>query len=114
MEVLWDRAPRTIMQITAELEPATGWTKHTVISFLKRMEKKGAVSWVEEGRARAYSPAYPKEEAVAEEGERFLDRVFGGSLGLMVSSMAGSRGLSEDEIAELSDILEKAKEGRHG
>lgn len=106
--------PRTIMQITAELEPKTGWTKHAVISFLKRMEKKGEASWVEEGRTRAYSPAYPKGVAAAEEGERVLDRVFGGSLWLMVSSMAGSRGLSEEEFAELTDILKRAEEGRRG
>lgn len=115
MEALWERSPQTITQLTAALEPKTGWGKHTVISFLNRMEKKGAVTYTEAGRARAYVPAYPKEEAAAQESERFLDRVFGGSLGLMVSAMTGSRKLSQEDIAELMDILEKAKGGEgHG
>ena len=111
MEALWEQAPRTIMELTAVLEPSTGWSKHTVISFLNRMEKKGAVAYTEMGRAKAYAPAYPKEEATAEETERFLDRVFGGSLGLMVNTLVAGRTLSDDDIAQLMDILEKAKGG---
>lgn len=111
MEALWERAPRTITQLTAELEGETGWTKHTIISFLGRMEKKGAVSYEEQGRAKAYSPCYPREEATLEEAGRFLDRVFGGSLGLMVSSMMRGRALSEDDVRELLDILQSGEKG---
>lgn len=114
MEALWAQSPRTIKELTEALEPATGWSKHTVISFLNRMEKKGAVSYAEVGRARAYAPAYPKEEATAEETERFLDRVFGGSLGLMVNTLVEGRALTDDDITQLMDILEKAKGGESG
>ena len=114
MEALWEQAPRTITQLTAELEGETGWTKHTIISFLNRMEKKGAVKYEEVGRAKAYSPAYPREEAGREEAERFLDRVFGGSLGLMVSSLAQGEGISDEDLRQLEDILRRAKgEERH-
>ena len=37
MECLWDHAPQTMGEITATLEPATGWTRQTVITLLKRM-----------------------------------------------------------------------------
>lgn len=114
MEALWEDSPRTIAQLTAALEPDTGWSKHTVISFLGRMEKKGAVTYREAGRAKAYSPAYPRGEGTREEAERFLDRVFGGSLGLMVNALVQDRGLSESEVKELMDILDRAKgEGGH-
>ena len=69
------------------------------------------MTYREEGRARAYCPACPREEVTREETERFLDRVFGGSLGLMVHSMVESRALSDDDIEELMDILERAKGG---
>lgn len=111
MEALWENAPQTITQLTATLEAETGWTKHTIISFLNRMDKKGAVSYQELGRAKAYSPACSREEVTREEAERFLDRVFGGSLGLMVNSMVKSRALTDDDIQELMEILERAKGG---
>ena len=41
MEVLWDHSPRTMSEITKTLEPVTGWTRHTVITLLKRMQEKG-------------------------------------------------------------------------
>ena len=46
MEVLWDGAPRTMAEITKTLEPATGWTRHTVITLLKRMQEKAAWRWM--------------------------------------------------------------------
>ena len=111
MEALWDRAPQTITQLTAGLEEETGWGKHTVISFLNRMEKKGAVTYRENGRAKEYSPAYVREEAGLEEAERFLDRVFSGSLGLMVSSLVEGKQVKEEELKQLRDILDRAEGG---
>ena len=49
LEVLWDRSPRTMSEIMKTLEPTMGWTRHTVISLLKRMEDKGTVKVDESG-----------------------------------------------------------------
>ena len=43
LNVLWERSPMTITQITAALRDVTGWDKHAVISRLKRMLEKGSV-----------------------------------------------------------------------
>ena len=43
--------------------------------------------------------------------ENFLGKVYGGSLGMMMSAMVESRGLSQADIAELSAILKKAGGG---
>ena len=32
MNHLWDKAPQTIMELTAGLQEETGWDKHTVIT----------------------------------------------------------------------------------
>ena len=39
MEGLWESQPRTMAEITRALEPETGWTRHTVITLLKRMQE---------------------------------------------------------------------------
>lgn len=111
MEALWDHGGQTIAQLTAALEGETGWGKHTVISFLNRMEKKGAVTYHEEGRARVYEPACPRQEARRQEAQRFLDRVFAGSLGGLVSTMVDAKGLSEEDVRTLMDILDRAEGG---
>ncbi|MDE7017958.1 MAG: BlaI/MecI/CopY family transcriptional regulator [Lachnospiraceae bacterium] len=110
MELLWDNAPQTMMQITNYFKDSTGWTKHTVMTFLRRMEEKGAIHYEEGGRAKLYYPDIEKSEAMLQETEEFLDKVFGGHLGLMLNTMVEKKALSKDEIEELYAILRKAGE----
>lgn len=63
------------------------------------------------GKAKQFYPAVSREETALEETRGFLDRVYNGSLGLMVDAMVSSRSLSEQDIEELMEILKKAEEG---
>ena len=108
MNRLWERSPRTITQLTAALKEETGWTKNTVITMLSRLEAKGAVRHEEGERAKRYFPVMDRRDAARAETESFLGKVYGGSLGLMMSAMVESRQLTESDIAELSAILEQA------
>ena len=110
MYKLWEEPSRTIAQLTAALQPETGWSKHTVITMLNRLEGKGAVSH-DGGTPRHYSATLAKEDAARAETRSFLDKVYGGRLGLMMSAMVDSRSLTQQDIDELAAILEKAKEG---
>ncbi|RKJ44060.1 BlaI/MecI/CopY family transcriptional regulator [bacterium 1XD8-76] len=110
MNLLWGQAPRTMMQITNTLKAETGWTKHTVMSFLKRMEEKGALHYEEGEKAKLYYPDLEREEAVLQETEDFLDRVFQGKMGMMLNTMVQQRALSKEDMEELHKILEQAEE----
>lgn len=110
MNRLWEQSPRTIMELTADLREETGWSKNTIITMLSRLEAKGAVRHEEGVRAKAYYPAVDRETAARAETESFLGKVYGGSLGLLVSAMVESRALTEEDLAELSAILEKGGE----
>ena len=107
---LWERSPRTITELTADLREETGWSKNTIITMLSRLEAKGAVRHEEGARAKAYYPAVDRETAARAETESFLGKVYGGSLRLLVSAMVESRALTEEDLAELSAILEKGGE----
>ena len=108
MNHLWAKSPRTITELTAAVREETGWSKNTVITMLSRLEAKGAVAHEEGGRAKRYFPAVAREDAALAETESFLSKVYGGSLGLMMSAMTQSKSLTEEDIAELSAILERA------
>ena len=110
MNLLWGQAPRTMMQITNTLKAETGWTKHTVMSFLKRMEEKGALHYEEGEKAKLYYPDLEREEAVLQETEDFLDRVFQGKMGMMLNTMVQQRALSKEDMEALHKILEQAEE----
>lgn len=112
MDVLWEEAPQTIMQLTRRFQETTGWTKHTVMTFLKRMEEKGAIYHEEGERAKRYYPKIDRQEAALQETEEFLDKVFGGRMGLMLITMVERKALSREEISELYEILRRAEAKR--
>ena len=101
MECLWDHAPQTMGEITATLESATGWTRQTVITLLKRMAEKGAVSMDDTGRAKKYTPLVTREEASAEETHKLLNHVFSGKASLLVNQLVDSGDLSAKDLQEI-------------
>ena len=101
MECLWVHAPQTMGEITATLESATGWTRQTVITLLKRMTEKGAVSMDDSGRAKKYNPLITREEASAEETHKLLDHVFKGKASLLVNQLVDSGNLTEEDLKEI-------------
>lgn len=112
MESLWERSPQTLTELVRELSPAAGWSKSTIVTMVTRLEAKGAVAYTEGARARLYAPVIPREQAALEETESLLHRVYRGSVGMMVHTLADSRGLSDEDIEELSAVLEKARRER--
>ena len=110
MTILWEREPITIMQLTAALKNETGWTKNTVITLLKRMEKKEAVAYEQGKTAKNYYSLMKREDVCVEETRSFLKRIYRGSLGMMVNSLIEQDAVSKEDIAELYDILKKAEE----
>ena len=110
MGALWEEAPQTIMQMTRRFQETTGWTKHTIMTFLRRMEDKGAVRYEAGERAKLYYPQIERQEAALQETEDFLDRVFQGKMGMMLNTMVQQRALSKEDMEELHKILEQAEE----
>ena len=109
MEVLWDHSPRTMTEITAILEPTTGWTRHTVITLLKRMLEKGSISMDDTERAKKYTPLITREEASTEETHKFLSHIFKGKASLLVNHLVVSGDLSEEDLQQILDVMKDKK-----
>ena len=87
---------------------STGWDKHIIITMLGRMEKKEAVAHRQGGRAKIFYPLVSRSEVSMQETRGFLEKVYRGSLGMMVNAMVEDQALSDEEIQELYEILEQA------
>ncbi|MBR3769249.1 MAG: BlaI/MecI/CopY family transcriptional regulator [Lachnospiraceae bacterium] len=112
MNILWDNSPLpcTITQLTKILSSTTGWTKHTVMALLKRLEEKDAVYYEDGERAKQYYAKIPQNEAMIEETKSFLDKTFKGKLGLMINTLISEEAISKEEMDELYHILEQKRE----
>ena len=109
MECLWEK-PHTLMELVAVLEKSVGWSKSTVATMVRRMEEKGIISYVENGRTKVFSPVLSREDVAVRETEHLLQRVYNGSIGMLVNAMAQSNTLTKADIDELYEILKKAEE----
>ncbi len=107
LNLLWEKEGLSIQQIVEELEADTGWSRHAVISFLKKMENKGTVRYEEQGRTKYYYAVAKRDEVVMESAQNVLKKFFGGKLGLMVSYMADANKLTEEDVEELHALLDK-------
>lgn len=114
MESLWEQHPRTLMELVRTLSPKTGWSKSTIVTMIGRLEHKGALEYTEGGRARLYSPTVSREQAAVQETETLLHRLYRGSVAMMVNTIADGRGLTSEDIEELTAILQRAKQEREG
>lgn len=110
LNLLWDNGSLSTMQITKCLDEETGWSKQAVISFLKRMEAKELVTYVEKGRSKYYIPLVEKEKMAKEERTSFLEKFYQGKLGLMVSAMAEEEALTNQDIADLRALLDSLQQ----
>lgn len=111
LDCLWQRSPQTAMELVEALSRRVGWAKSTTLTTLRRMEAKGLLAGETVGRSRRYTPLVDRETATVRETSGFLDRVYRGSVGQMVSTMARRQGLTEEDLAELRAILAQAEGG---
>ena len=112
MNCLWNKPNQKISEIVIALSEKKVWDKHTVITLLNRMEKKGAVSFERNGRAKEYYPLISQKETVKQETEQFFERVCQGSLRLLVYSFLSSKAVKKEDLDELYRMLDEAREGK--
>jgi predicted transcriptional regulator len=109
MEVLWRESPLAASGVAERVGPERGWSLQTVKTMLSRLVGKGAVVHEEQGRRFLYRPAITRDEFVAGESRRLLDRMFGGRLTPLVAHLAERDSLSADDIAEIEALLRELK-----
>ena len=109
MNVLWEQEAATITELTAALQEETGWDKHIIITMLNRMVKKGAVAFRVSGRAKQFYPILLRSEVSIRETKGFLNKVYRGSVGMMINAMVTDKALTKEDIEELYGILKQAE-----
>ena len=110
MEVLWDDSPLTAQDVAERVDPTRGWSAATVKTLLGRLLAKEAVAHDVDGRRYLYRPAVAREDYVAGESRRLIDRLFGGKLTPLVAHLAERDALSAQDISEIEALLKALKQ----
>ncbi len=109
MEVLWDASPLTAQQVVERVPTERGWSANTVKTLLGRLLAKSIIGHEEEGRRYFYRPLVAREDYVAGESRRLMDRLFGGKLTPLVAHLAERDAITDQDIAEIEALLKDLK-----
>ena len=109
MEVLWERAPLTAQEVAERVDPERGWSANTVKTLLGRLLAKAAIAHEADGRRYLYRPVVARDDYVARESRRLIDRLLSGRLTPLVAHLAERDALTARDIAEIEALLKELK-----
>ncbi len=112
MDVVYRLGRATASEVHTGLPDAPTYT--TVRGLLRVLEEKGHLRHEEHGRQYVYFPSTPKADAGTSQLTHVVRTFFGGSPAEAMAALLGSQrsGVSDEELERLTDLLERAREGR--
>jgi BlaI family transcriptional regulator, penicillinase repressor len=109
MEVLWDKGPCTVQQVLDALPGKPALAYNSVLTTTRILEKKGYVEHVKDGRAHVYAPLLGRKEATRSEIRHLVSRFFANSDEMLVLNILEDRGVDQEELNRLRQLLEGSK-----
>ena len=108
MKVLWQSPkPLTAGEIIEELVTRTLWKPKTIQTMINRLVSKGAVSADKSSRNYTYQAAVAEEAYKIKASEHFLDKLYDGSMNLLVAQFVRQKKISPEEKEALLRLLEE-------
>lgn len=113
MQLLWKSdKPMTSTEIRLKLKELKGWEKSTVLTLIKRLVEKGAISCSKEN-VFYYSPVVTEQEYIDYHTESLVNKLYNGSLKNYVLSLCNRSKLTKDDIQELKDYFDKGMDDKN-
>ena len=110
MEYLWNNPLATITEIRKALS-STGWSDSTIKTLVRRLASKQVIAVNDEEANFRYYPLVSQQECRSKETRSFIDRVYQGSVSMLVTNLAADSNLTEKETEELMNLIEKMGKG---
>ncbi len=118
MEVFWanDTPTMTAKEVIKKMQGRSDMSSRMVRVLLNRLWQKGVLSYtVDEHDLRVYhyTARKSKEECQREKSRKFVESYFEGSQKNAMAALLQSAKLTEEQLQELEEILEKCKDKDH-
>ncbi|SNT22049.1 BlaI family transcriptional regulator, penicillinase repressor [Anaerovirgula multivorans] len=111
MEVVWKEHPVTAAEIIEELIVKTDWNRKTIHTLIRRLVQKKVLGVAKED-PYVYYPLIEENFCKKEETKSFLEKVYNGSLQLLMANFLKNENLSKKEIKEIKNLLDECEDKR--
>ena len=112
--LLWELGEATVREVHAALPDARAAEFATVQTYLRRLESKGYITGRLVGRTRVYAPKVKPRTVIRETLDDLVDRLFGGETLPLMRHLIEERGISDEELAELRQLIERMEKQSRG
>src|SRR5262245_41116183 len=118
LELLWKRGAVSIRELARALYPQGGASEYaTVHKFLERLEGKGCVRRRRRQGVYLFEARIGRDALIGGELTALIDKMAGGSLQPLLTSLVRVKGLTPAELRELlrlvDDLDQPRKRGKH-
>ena len=107
MKILWEKKRATARELTDELNKQSPIAHSTLQTLLRTLEDKGAVGHDVEGRTFYFYPLVRDDQVIMNATESFIENVFDGSPGNMVSYLMKKQLLTRQEIEKIATLIQQ-------
>lgn len=112
--VLWEIGPATVREVFEAFPKSRKMEFATVQTYLRRLTTKGHANSKLNGRVRVYSTRTKPRTVIRETVDDLVQRLFGGESLPLVRHLIEQKGIDEEGLAELRDLIDKMEVDRLG
>lgn len=102
MAIVWDNEPLKSSKLVALCEEKLNWKKSTTYTTLKKLSLRGIVR----NEKTIVTSCVSKKNVQAFESNRFVNRVFDGSITEMIKAYYAGNELSEEDARAIQETVE--------
>lgn len=107
MDVIWEAGEISAKDTAFKMGELYGWKKNTTYTVLNNLNEKGALERIEPGFI--CKPLVQREQVGKEEAKSVMERFYKGSASAFLSNFLKDKDLSNTEIDEIKNMLDKMK-----
>ena len=111
LKVLWELRSGTVSAVRERFNEQHGrvLAYNTLLTFLRRLEQKGAVKVDKEREPYVYRPAQKEKSTVRDRVRRFVDTVFDGRADDLILHLIEDTSISEEDLLRIQKKLKAAR-----
>lgn len=106
-DLIWENEPISSGELVKLASDSLAWKKSTTYTVLRKLCEKG---FFKNEKSLVIS-LISKEEYMAMQSERFVDETFSGSLPKFLAAFSKIKDLSNAEILEIQELIDRHREG---
>ena len=110
LRLVWQLESATVQDICDALSDDRSANYATVQTLLRRLEKKGYVQHIVQGKAHLFSAAVKRDEVIKRTVGDFVNRLFGGDPLPLMLHLADHSEFEADDIKRLKKLIKKQGE----